>query len=547
MEVYVGGKKTVLDPKKSIGKGGEADIYDIGEGKALKVFKTPDHPDIANSREEQENARLRLQEHNEKLRVFPKSLPKNVVSPEELATDRNGRQVVGYTMRLIRGAEALMRYTDRGFRQNNASNEKMLKIFKNLHSTIRGIHHEKVVIGDFNDLNVLVSDDKAFIVDADSFQFGKYLSKMFTAKFVDPLLCDPKGENPMLIHHHNYYSDWYAFNVMLMESLLFVHPYGGVYRPKNPSKRIPHESRPLYRITIFNTEVRYPKPAIPYIVLPDDLLHHFHKVFEKDARGEFPIALIEQIHWTKCDRCGTEHARTLCPNCAHIAPAAIKEIIVVRGKVTATKIKISSLPPEVSAKSPIKFWLDGGRLMKKGQIAPEYVGDVLEGQTRFWVGEEFGFGFYRAGYFTVGFVFNVRGGGINDNVKLPRISGQLIDAAAILTKEQCWFLISAQEKGKTINRAIVINKKGAVEGVAETTAGDGSWLSTIHGKCALGNIFFSATDDGIVRVEINSGQIAKTKEFPDTEPFVDGSSQLFIGKEGLYAVRGKEVLLLKIN
>lgn len=545
MDVYVGGKKIILDPKKSVGKGGEADIYDIGGGKALKVFKTPDHPDIANSREEQEAARIRLREHNEKLRIFPKNLPKYVIAPEELATDKNGRQVVGYTMRLIRGAEVLMRYTDRGFRQNRVTNEKMIKIFRNLHPTIKGLHSEKVVIGDSNDLNILILDEEAYIVDADSFQFGKYLSKMFTAKFVDPLLCDPKGENLMLIHRHNYYSDWYAYNVMLMESLLFVHPYGGVYRPEDSSKRVPHEARPLHRITVFNPEVRYPKPATHYSVLPDDLLHHFHKIFEKDARGEFPIALIEQIRWTKCVQCGVEHARTMCSNCAHVAPAAIKEVVVVRGGVTATKIL--SLPSEVKAKPPIKFWIEGGRLMKEGQIAPEYVGDVLEGQTRFWVGEEFGFGFYRAGYFTVGFVFNVRGGGINDNVKLPRISGQLVDSTAVLTKERCWFLISIREKGRMLNRAVIVNKGGLVEGVTETVAGDGSWLSNLYGKCALGNMLFSATDEGIARVEINNGQIIKTKEFPNTEPFVDASSRLFIGKEGLYAARGREVLLLKIS
>lgn len=544
MEVYVDDKKILLDPKKSVGQGGEADVYDIGNDKALKVFKHPAHPDFANSPKEQEAARARIREHSEKLRLFPKNLPKRVVIPEELATDKSGAQIIGYTMRLIKDAEVLMRYTDRNFRQGAATNEKIIKIFRDLYSTISNTHKERVIIGDFNDLNILIVGEEAYIIDADSFQFGKFFARMFTAKFVDPLLCDPRAASPVLIKPHNYNSDWYAYNVMLMEAILFVHPYGGVYRPKDPLKRVPHEARSLRRITVFNPEVRYPKPAVPYTVLSDDLLHHFHMVFEKDTRGEFPVTLIEQIRWTKCVACGTEHARILCPVCAHIAPAAIKEVIVVRGKVIAARIPF--LPPDVPTKPPINFWLDGGRLMKEGQIAPEYVGDVLEGQTRFWLGSAFGFGFYRAGYFTVGFVFNVSGGGINDNVKLPRIFGQLIDSTAVLTKERCWFLISAQEKGKTINRAIVVNKKGIVEAVTETTAGDGSWLSTIHGKCAIGNMLFSATDDGIVRVEVDSDQIVKTKEFPDTEPFVDSSSQLFIGKEGLYAVKEKEITLLKI-
>ena len=544
MEVYVAGKKILLDPKKSIGKGGEADIYDI-DGKALKVFKQPNHPDFASSPEERKIAEERLREHNEKLRLFPKNLPSRVIVPEELATNSGGRQILGYTMHLIKGAEVLLRYTDRNFRKNAATSEKMLRILKDLRLTVSGIHNARVVIGDFNDLNILVLGEEAYVIDADSFQFGRFFARMFTAKFVDPLLCDPKSSALILTRPHNYNSDWYAYNVMLMESLLFVHPYGGVYRPKDPSKRVSHETRPLHRITVFNPEVRYPKPATPYIVLPDDLLQHFYKIFEKDTRGEFPEKLIEQIRWTKCTVCGTEHARSLCPNCAHIAPAAVKETITVRGQVTATKI--ISLPSSLIEKPPVRFWTDGGRLMKDGAFAPEYVGDILEGQTRFWAGVDFGFGFYRAGNLTVGFVFNVSGGAINDNVKLPYFSGQLIDSTAIFAKDRCWFFVSAQEKGKTINRAIVINKKGVVEAVTETTAGDDSWLSNIYGKCASGNMLFSATNDGIVRVEIENGHISKTKEFPDTEPFVDESTQLFIGKEGLYAVRGKEVTLLKIT
>ncbi len=59
---------------------------------------------------------------------------------------------------------------------------------------------------------------------------------------------------------------------MLMQSLLFVGPYGGVYRPTDKKKTVLHDARPLKRITVFDPEVRYPKPARPYNMLPDDLL-----------------------------------------------------------------------------------------------------------------------------------------------------------------------------------------------------------------------------------------------------------------------------------
>ena len=74
MEVYVRGKRVRLDPASSIGQGGEADVYDIGSGLALKLFKPPDHPDFAADPLAQQAAADRLQEHQQKLRDGVKRL-----------------------------------------------------------------------------------------------------------------------------------------------------------------------------------------------------------------------------------------------------------------------------------------------------------------------------------------------------------------------------------------------------------------------------------------------------------------------------------------
>lgn len=44
MDVYLNHKRLRLKSSQLIGKGGEADIYDLGKGQALKLFKQPDHP-----------------------------------------------------------------------------------------------------------------------------------------------------------------------------------------------------------------------------------------------------------------------------------------------------------------------------------------------------------------------------------------------------------------------------------------------------------------------------------------------------------------------
>jgi len=408
----------------------------------------------------------------------------------------------------------------------------------------------------------------------------------------------------------------------VMQSLLFVDPYGGVYRPKKRSGLIPHSERPLRGITIFHPEVIYPKPAIHYSVLPDDLLQYFHKVFEQGWRGRFPFELLEELRWTKCSNCGTEHARAICPVCAHVPEAAVKEVTRIRGKVTSTRTFRTSgvivfatvqggkllylyhengkfkrednstvvsaeldphfryrikgketliaktgllltfspdLPtperlsvdsfgmlPAFDANGNHRYWIESGQLMRDNQYGPKFIGNVLSGQTLFWVGSSFGFGFYRAGALNIAFVFDAENPGINDSVKIPPIKGLLIDSICYFTRDRCWFIVSTRQGAKIINQCSIIKSDGTIEATESAEEGDGSWLGTLRGKCAVGNFLFVATDEGIIRVEVDNGKIVKTKEFPDTEPFVDSGNHLFPSADGLYVVSQKEVNLLKI-
>ena len=117
MHVFVNGKRLRLKPQQAIGKGGEADVFTIGNGQVLKLFKPPSHPDYTGQPHEQQQAEARLAEHQAKLPAFPGHVPSRVVRPEALVTDRSGRTILGYTMRFLHGATVLMRYAERSFRQ----------------------------------------------------------------------------------------------------------------------------------------------------------------------------------------------------------------------------------------------------------------------------------------------------------------------------------------------------------------------------------------------------------------------------------------------
>ncbi len=618
---YRNGDRVSLDPSKLRGKGGEAYIFETSNVRVAKIFKDPDDPDFDLFPAQQKEAERRILMHQTKLREFPfAKLPQSVVIPLDLLTDISGKRILGYEMEYLRNLETLMQYLDRDFREKGGiDNNAMMGFFGDLHPTVKKIHETGVVIADFNALNVLYQKGKARLVDADSMQNGKYLSPMFTAAYVDPHHCDPKLKSLMMVKPHDIMSDWYAFTVMLMEALLYVRPWGGVYKPKDKKMMVPLGARPLCGISIFHPEVVYPKPATPMHILPDDLLDFFFMTFEKGERREFPKKMLD-LRFSKCVNCGYEHGRGICPNCS--TGVATKKMMQVRGSVrvdfafqtngliinstvqkgglryiynldgkffredgsVATagnldtgmryriqdkktvlaknglmivlengkvleKIVVDSYGnlPLIDANSKHYYWAAGGILYRSESYGPEIIGSVLEGQTLFWAGEKFGFGFYRAGNLTRAFVFDSDRSGINDGVKIVPVKGQLIDSTCVFAGTHAWFLTTEKSGSKIINRVQVINSLGEIEATEECENGDGSWLGKIRGKLPISNFVLSATNDGIVRAEIINGRIVPTKEFPDTEPFVDENSFLLPSSNGIYVIRKKEILSMIIR
>ncbi len=621
-EAYLNGRRLTLHPGRLIGQGGEAEVYDLGGGRAAKLFLPPTHPDFARDPAGQKAAEERLREHQAKLRAFPAGLPGRVVVPESLLTDRTGRTVLGYSMPLVSGAEVLLRYSRRDFRRAGIDNDRVVRVFRDLRATVEATHRSGVVIGDFNDLNVLVRGDEAHLIDADSYQWGPYRSSVFTEKFLDPLLADPAASRPVPAKPYVADADWYAFAVLLMQSLLFVDPYGGVYRPADPARRLTHPSRPLHRVTVFHPEVAYPRNAEPLGVLPDDLLHHFQQTFVKDRRGVFPPALLDGMRWTRCTACGSEHARARCPRCGGAAPAAVRETVRIRGTVRATRVFRTSgillraalqggrllwlvhedgvfrredgaavlagglhpgmrfrlrgadtligmgrslavlrpgRPPEPLAVDPAgplatfdanadhHYWIGDGELLRDGPVAPERIGSVLQNRSALWVGGTFGMGFYRTGGATTGFVFEARGGGLNDSVALPPVPGRLTGACCHFAGDRAWLFTTTREQGRVVHACTTVRRDGAVEAVLRADGEDAAWPASARGACAAGSALFVPTDEGILRVGVEQGRLVEEARFPDTAHFLGADCRLLAGPEGIYVVGRGEILLLKMG
>jgi hypothetical protein len=337
--VFIKGQPLNFDPNRTVGKGGEGEVFDLGDGRAFKLLKGPDHPDYIGNDDQhvrdREGAKLRLQVMQKKLPAYPK-LNDRIIAPLDVVTDGAG-QIVGFTMPLITGAQVLRQLTKQGFRaQAGIDNNGVVRIFQDLHRTVTDLHSKKVQIGDFNLLGILLKNAAPFLIDADSFQFGQFHCRSFTPRFVDPLVCAP--DQVVLTGNHSENTDWYAFSLMLFECLLYVAPYGGVLTGAM-AKQVKPDMRPLKRISIFHKDVRYPDKGTPVASLNDDALDLYHRLLENDWRGVFPAQLLERMKWVSCTSCGAVHCRTKCPVCAVVTPGATVAAPAEErhGKVTITR------------------------------------------------------------------------------------------------------------------------------------------------------------------------------------------------------------------
>lgn len=537
--VWIDGARVALAPGALLGQGGEAEVYDLGDGRVLKWWKPPEHPDYDGLPHEQANAARRLAEGAARLRALPGNLPAAVVAPCGLAlAGKRSREVVGYLMPKI-GGTALHAYGEpRWRRENPADGGDVVAALLALHDAIAGLHRAGVVIGDCNDLNVLVDGRRVHLIDVDSYQFGGYACSMFSERFVDPRLCDPPQLVPVRPHDRD--SDWFAFAVMAFRTLLGVGPWGGV------AKAVAAGSRALRRHSVFAADVVYPRAARPIATLPDDVTDVFRAIFDRDQRGVFPRAAIERLHLRRCDGCGEEHARVRCPSChavGNVPPA------VVHGRLRYQAVSLADVAHRTRrvgrTRDGARVWLEGGALMRRTRLGSERIGSVLGGQTHAWIGASLGVGFYRAGGYARAFVFRPDRGGLDDRVALPKLRGQLVAAHATIGDDRAWLWITCDDGGRLVTRCIVVAANAEL--LASETLDDAPWLAGVPGACAAGPHLFVPTDDGVARVEIVQRTVVVTRVFAETAPFVGAADRLALCPGGLDVQRRRDALRMNLT
>lgn len=245
-------------------------------------------------------------------------VPTAVYAPCAPVTDGNG-ELIGFQMPLLPpGSQPLKALSNPLFRQkNNIPLPAIVGLLAQIHATLTHLHQHPIIIGDLNDTNLfftLADLGEAggvktpghsqnsippasplpldaltpSLIDADSYQFAHFPCPVAMPAFLDPDLYGVAdlGARPSFSPR----TDWYAFAVLLVKTLLGIHPYGGAH-PQHKTIM----ARAQARVSIWQPSVTRPANSLPLDTLSDECQHFLQRVFEQGERPSFPAALLTNV------------------------------------------------------------------------------------------------------------------------------------------------------------------------------------------------------------------------------------------------------------
>lgn len=245
--------------------GGEGSIYIIGS-LAYKVYTDP-------------NAMIPFG----KIRELQAMNIPYIISPRDVLLDSSGKPV-GYEMRAVPESFTLAETFAPAFRRREGlTHDKMFGLVKKIRDGVHHAHEKDVLIVDMNELNFLVgkSFEDVFFIDCDSYQ-----TRSFPATAIMENIRDPKVVN----NKFSTLSDWFSFAVLSFQMMTAVSPYRG----RHPSVKSVQE-RKEKNISVFNPEVRVPRSAYYFDVIPDLWRAWYKAVLEDGKRIAPPMSDIATI------------------------------------------------------------------------------------------------------------------------------------------------------------------------------------------------------------------------------------------------------------
>ncbi|MBX3055786.1 MAG: hypothetical protein KF770_04865 [Anaerolineae bacterium] len=275
--VFLNQQPIKLDAAQLIQAGGEGMVF-RWQDTAVKLYHHP------------------TPQHQAKLAYWFQSglgqiVPTAVLAPCAPVTDNNG-SLIGFQMPLLPpGSQPLKALSNPLFRQkNNIPLPTIVNLLAQIHAALTYLHQHHIVIGDLNDTNIHFTPSPGHLftpslIDADSYQFAHFPCPVAMPAFLDPNLYGVAdlGARPSFTPR----TDWYAFAVLLVKTLLGIHPYGGAH-PQHKTIM----ARAQARISIWQPSVTRPANSLPLDTLSDECQHFLRRIFEQGERPSIPATLL---------------------------------------------------------------------------------------------------------------------------------------------------------------------------------------------------------------------------------------------------------------
>jgi len=204
----------------------------------------------------------------------------NVVIPSKPVYDHKSHKHIGYVMKYLSNTESLCKLFTGNFRKkHNITPQNIVSIINNMQTTLTEIHKRGILVGDYNDMNILMGDKltRPYHIDVDSFQTPSFKGTAIMASVQDYSV--PMGEFTEL-------TDWYSFAVVSFNLYAMIHPLKG----KHPKfKMNDFEARQKHNISVFDKAVTVPK-FVNMSGIPKAHLEWYKEVFANGDRSIPPFS-----------------------------------------------------------------------------------------------------------------------------------------------------------------------------------------------------------------------------------------------------------------
>jgi len=197
----------------------------------------------------------------------------SVIKPQDALYKGKQALHVGHTFRFVKNTWTLCQLFPRAFRERQGFTPHMaVELVRKLQKGVQSVHKAGVLIVDLNEMNFLVSQSFStpYFIDVDSYQ-----TKHYPATAIMPSVRDPLVQGLDFTD----LSDWFSFSIVSFQLFVGIHPFKG----KHPNIK-GLEDRMKAGVSVFDKDVRVPKVAYPFDVIPSIYRDWYRAVFEEGKR-----------------------------------------------------------------------------------------------------------------------------------------------------------------------------------------------------------------------------------------------------------------------